>query len=113
MQCGDVRHVDGARGLPLIICGLHPDPETRPIPEEFAQTHPDFRADRLALGENVIKMLPGNPEQPCNLGFAPLCGGNNVFAQQCAWMRRAATNDASHAYLLMVLFKVKNIGVAA
>ncbi|MCY3983836.1 MAG: hypothetical protein OXD29_08825 [Roseovarius sp.] len=58
------------------MSALHPNPDKGRIPEEFGETYGSFGGDGFSFRKDVMKMLPGDAEQPRNLGLGLAGGGN-------------------------------------
>jgi hypothetical protein len=61
---------------------LHAHPDAGTVAEQLAEPDGDRRRHRLALLEDVVKVLAGNAEQRGDLGLAP-AGRRDHLAQQC------------------------------
>jgi len=57
---------------------LHPEPEAGPIAEKLSDLRCGGRADRLLLGQDIVKLLPGNTEQPRDLRLGQVHIEQNV-----------------------------------
>jgi hypothetical protein len=86
--------VFGAIGVPSIVSGLHTGPHATAVAEQLAETNRNGRRHRLALSQDIVEVLAGNPEQAGDLGLAPAGRRNHVFAQKGTRMRRAPSGVA-------------------
>jgi hypothetical protein len=83
-----------AIGVPSIVSGLHTGPHATAVAEQLAETNRNGRRHRLALSQDIVEVLAGNPEQAGDLGLAPAGRRNHVFAQKGTRMRRAPSGVA-------------------
>jgi hypothetical protein len=103
--------------MPCIVSALHANPNSRAIPEQFAEPDRNGRRDRLALAQNVMEMLAGNAQKLRNLSLGPAGRRNHIFPQQCAGMGRAAIpvapGNMNHDYFSsVILFEVDSANIA-
>src|SRR6267143_2321202 len=59
----DLTDVLGALRLPRIVSGLHSGPDSRSVAKKLAEPHRHGRGYRLFFLEDIVKMLPRNPDQ--------------------------------------------------
>ena len=77
-----------ALGIPDIVRGLHTDPSSGTVTEQFTHADRCGSGHRLTLAQNIVQMLARDAKQLCNLSFGPPGRWNNVIPQQRTGMGR-------------------------
>src|SRR6202030_3377415 len=83
-----------AFGVPSVIGALHSNPDAGAIAKELAEPDRHGGGDRLALLENIVKVLAGNTQESGNLGLGLTGRGDHLLTQQFARMRRTPVRIA-------------------
>src|SRR5229473_5559902 len=74
------RFLIGALGMPGVISGLHPGPYGRTVAEQPAKANRNGWRHRLALPQDVVKVLAGNAEHIGDLGLGSAGCRNHINA---------------------------------
>jgi hypothetical protein len=77
--------------IPGIVRGLHTDPNSGTIAEQFTQANCHSRRHWLPLAQNIVEMLARDAEKLGNLSFGPAGRWNNVLPQQRTGMGRTTS----------------------
>src|SRR5205814_4985591 len=80
--------------MPRVIRGLHSSPNPSTVAKELAEPNCNGWRNRLALIQNVVKVLARNSDETGNFHLAPPGGRDHFVAKQCARMRRAPVRIA-------------------
>lgn len=95
---------------------MHAKPNPRTVAEQLAEAGGNIRRNRLAAGQNCMKVLPGDAEQFGKLAFRPVEVHNDVVDHLtgCGGLRLGSI-IAAHSVmpnLLMILFEINAVCVA-
>src|SRR5262249_55716301 len=74
--------------IPSVVGALHSDPDRGAVAEQLTESDRDRWRYRLALCQDIVKVLAGKGGEGGDLGLR-FAGRRNYFAQQFARMRRA------------------------
>src|SRR5450631_1156979 len=85
-QRRNAAYIDISLGVPCIMGGLHPNPNTRTAAEQLSHADRNFRRQRLLLLHDVMEVLPRNAEQAGNLDLLLARCRHHVLAQHGAGM---------------------------
>jgi len=91
---GNLAEILLALGVPGIVRGLHTDPNSGTITEQFTQANRYGRRHWLTLAQNIVEMLARDAEKLGNLSLYPAGRWNSVLPQQHTGMGRAAIRFA-------------------
>ena len=94
LMVGILLDIHAMLGLPGIVIGLHPEPDSGPIAKQLAQPRRHRRRHRFARVQDIVELLARDAEQLCDLNLGPIKGRKNVFAQEFARMGRTPLSIA-------------------
>ena len=114
-DCRYAACVDLAFRMPGVIGCLHPQPDSGAIAEHLAKARGHLRGNRLFLQQNIIKVLPGQPQKRGDFHFGLSCRRKKII-EDGTGMRRASRRIAdsficAHVFSSVILLKIDLAGV--